>query len=273
MDGPLDRRGGLVRCFAEFPLLPDLLRADLESSDVPDDWARLLHEHGYNRDHVEDQDIPASMTLPEFMAQDALRLCRWIRLIDPDGDLTAAGRRLRDIAATPFADRERRESFALTRTLAVQIQQFYLGENGIPLAGVLQAASAVLASHGHLWPGGLQGLLLVEADALLHWGFADASAAQALVHRLPVVRREVLDALQWIPDAVDEHGVVVPEVAAETLAEVHWSRAELARDSELTITELRATAMAMTFAQLLSQTLMSLPLQVLRPWVPPDYGR
>ena len=53
----------------------------------------------------------------------------------------------------------------LTKILAVQIHANDRGEYGMPLTDMVQAASAVLASHGYTWPRGLDGLLLVELDS------------------------------------------------------------------------------------------------------------
>ena len=53
---------------------------------------------------------------------------------------------------------------------------------------------------------------------------------------------------------------------ADVLSELHWSDPTLAQSSQLTSTELKATAMAMTFSQLLSHTVEE--PQVLQPWLP-----
>ena len=84
-DVSLDFRGALVRVFAEFALLPDLLRLFGEGLNTVGDWAGMLDEFGYNEDHVEDEDIPDGMSLTEFMAADAMQFCRWIALIGPRG--------------------------------------------------------------------------------------------------------------------------------------------------------------------------------------------
>ena len=110
-------------------------------------------------------------------------------------------------------------------------------------------------------------------ETLLHWGFVNAAAAERLVHRLPEARREVIDALMQDPEVRAGRESVDASVVADVLAEVHWGRSELALNSNFTITGLRATAMAMTFAQLLADTLATLPLQVLIPWMPLGHGR
>ena len=60
---------GLVRAFAEFPLLPRLLRnINLQSNPRlrPDEWPEIFNEGGYNRDHIEEPDIPGNIELAEI---------------------------------------------------------------------------------------------------------------------------------------------------------------------------------------------------------------
>ena len=148
-----------------------------------------------------------------------------------------------------------------------QIQEHYRGDDDLPLTELLQSASAVLASHGHAWPDGLDGLLLIEMESLLYWGHVDATVAARLVYRLPEVRRDVIRAFRRDPEVAEGRYEIDAVDVADTLAEVHWRSDGLALDSEMTVMGLRATAMAMTFAQLLSQTLFLSPVQLLRPWV------
>ena len=271
----LDELIPLARCFAEFYLLPDLLDryADGRRTRTDPDWAQLLDAMGYNADHVEDRFIPDGTTLTEFIAEDAERFCRRIGLIGPRGGLSPAGRRLVRIARVPLEERGEREARELTNVLAEKIQEHYLGHRDLPITTLLQAASAALASHGHAWPNGLNGLLLVEMESLLKWGFGDADEAQRLVHRLPKVRREVIRAFGEDPEVAEGRYTISAVDVADLLAEVHWNRSELALGSDLTVMELRATAMALTFAQLLSQTVVSSPVQVLQPWVGSGNGR
>lgn len=269
MDGDVTYRGGIVRGFADFDLLPDLLCV----RPTVEDWGRLLDAIGYNSDHVEKRFIPADMSLTEFMAGDALRFCTWIELIEPSGVLTASGLRLADIGGEPRGQRSVDTAWELRKTLAEQIQATYLGDDGLPLADMLQGACAVLASHGQIWPPIMGGLLLAEMDTLLHWGFVDAATARRRAGELPARRYRVIRAIREVPDALDDDGTVIPEALAETLAEVHWRDPELAQQSETTMTELKATAMAMTFSQLLSLTVTTPTLQVLRPWLLNEHGR
>ena len=266
-------RGGLVRGFAEFARLPDLLHAYQPDTDVMAAWVQTLDEIGYNADHVEDQYIPDDMTLTAFMAADALRFCHWIRLIGPRGALTRAGRTIAQIGDTPFRDRNADHARHLSKHLAVQIQTHYRGAGDLSLTDLLQGVSAVMASYGQPWVATLGGLLLAEMDTLLHWGFEDAVIAERLGRRMPAFRNRVIAALTEVSDSPDDGDAVTATAIARTTTEFHWRDPTLAQRSELTPTELKATAIALSFSQLLSHTLTaSPPVQVLRPWVRSEYG-
>ena len=261
-----------MRCFAEFSLVPDLLREHQAGSDTLGDWGRRLDGYGYNQEHIENEFDLTGMSLTEYVAADAMRFCEWTGLLLPNGDLAPSGRRLADMAAVPQEHRNKLYPGVLTRVLAEQVQDGYLGDQGISLTDLLIQASQTLWMQGDAWPYGLQGLLLVEMETLVHWAFLDGAAAERILQRLPSVRLEVIAALSVDPEVQAGREVVDATVVADTLAEVHWSRPELAQESTLTVTELRATAMAMTFAELLSQSLFTLPLQVLRPRGKPEYA-
>ena len=266
-------RGGLVRCFAEFARLPDLLHAYRPDTDVLAVWVQTLDEIGYNADHVEDRYIPDGMTLTAFMAADALRFCHWIHLIGPRGALTQAGRAAAQIGNTPLRDRDEGHARRLSRLLAGYIQAYYRGADNLPLTDLLQSVCAAMASYGRNWPPALGGLLLAEMDTLLHWGFEDAVIAERLGRRMPVFRNRVMAALAEVSGSSDDGEAVTANEIAQATTEYHWRNPTLAQSSELTPTELKATAIALSFSQLLSHThTVSPPVQVLRPWVRSEYG-
>ena len=259
-----------MRCFAEFSLLPDLLsiyRPEFTRDEVVEHWGRLLDDIGYNADHVENRFVPNGMTLTGFMADDALRFCHWIYLIGPRGALTPPGRQVAGLARKPLEDRGEEESRRLTRTLAIQTQHLYRGADGLRLTDLLQGACAVLASHGQPGRPILRGLLLAEMDTLLHWGFIDAATAESLARRMSSFRQRVIDAMREVREDAPRTGEEEAAIAmADIVSELHWRDPILAQSSQLTSTELKATAMAMTFSQLLAHTLEE--PQVLRPCVP-----
>ena len=264
MDGAVAPNGGLVWCFAEFNLLPDLLALYVSGTDPHAVWVSLLDERGYNEDHVEDDEIPRGANLTDLMAEDALRLCRWIRLIELDGQLSLPGRQIANLALLPSPERGPHESAILTRILAQQAQAHYLGESDVPIINLLQGAAAVLASNGQRWPVGLYGMLLVEMATVIHRAFLDARDAELVaLHDLARVREEVLAALRRDSRAVD--GMV----AANAIALVHFERENLSEGSGMAVTEMCATSIFLVFAELLRLRPLVSPPQVLCP-VPLD---
>ena len=178
----------LVRCFAEFDVLPDLLgRLDPETSatdaEIVHAWGRALNEVGYNIDHVEDDEFPKGASLRPFLARDALDFCRRIRLIVGEGRLSDSGGFICLMGRNLSYSMRVGVGFLITRQLAQLTQENFLGAGGLPLTDLLQGASAALASHGRTWPPALGGLLLSEMDTLLHWGVLDSAKAERMARR------------------------------------------------------------------------------------------
>ena len=272
MVGPLTSyQGGLVRCFTAFVLLPDLLRNSPGSRWSTDEsWEKILDTYGYDDDHIDLESIPDGAGLTDYMASDAYRFCEWMKLVDERGRPIQMGlevvRRTNDPSPPDVIMATHRE---LPAMIARQIQDHYRGAGDLPVVDLLQRASAALASPEHDWPDGLYGLLLVELATLLHWAFIDRDRANRLVEHLPEVRREVMAALRADPEVVAGRESIDEFVVAE----VHWGRQNLLQESDLSVMEVRSTAMAMVYSELLLQTLSTLPLQVLRPPGMPEDAR
>ena len=270
----------LVRCFAEFDLLPDLLEYRLRHPDETEDavvgaWGRLLDEIGYNDGHVEaDEPIPDGMTLTDLMADDAYEFCRRIDLIADGGALVESGEIIARMGEAPYRERSTEDSRRMTRILAERIQLRFLGDDDTPLTDLLQRASVVLASHGWPWSPRLGGLLLTEVDTLLHWGALDWAAAETLAREDLVAIRlrqyEVMARAATDEEMADEGAW--PFYLAKLIGDEHATDPGLARDSSSTTTGLRATGMALVFAQLTSLGGIVTGPQVLRPWDPPEDG-
>ena len=97
---PLMRAIGLGKAFADFAALPGLLRLQAREHPGVQGWARLLEEQGFNEDHLEQEDTPRMrQDLTAFVAKDAMRFCRRLQLLEKDGTLTAAGRRIAELAS------------------------------------------------------------------------------------------------------------------------------------------------------------------------------
>ena len=96
----LRRAGGVGKVFADFAMLPDLLRRGRREPVTAPDWTSHLEQSGFDEDHLHLADMPRDRSLhARFVAADAIRFCLWLRLLDPDGQLTAAGRRVAELAA------------------------------------------------------------------------------------------------------------------------------------------------------------------------------
>ena len=287
------RQALLVRCFAEFDVLPDLLarlppKSKEADAEIVHAWARVLDEVGYNIDHVEDDELPDGVSLRAFLARDALDFCRRIGLITGLGELSDRGVSIARMGDIPYRERAGAGLREVTRILAQQTQRNFLGADGLPLTDLLQGASAALASHGRIWPPELGGLLLSEVDTLLHWGALDSAKAERIARRdlLSIREREYRDMDLW--DVSEVSDVAVMYVGADIedafdardehafatrIQATHESDPELAQGSPLTTTGLRATAMALVHAQLLSLGGTMMGPQLLRPWEPLDDAR
>ena len=290
----------LVRCFAEFDLLPDLLvrrihHPDETDAETVDAWERVLDKRGCNIDHVLDDEIPSGMSLETFMPRDALDFCQRIGLVDDQGALSEPGLFIARMGETKYKKRRAADWREMTRMLGEQIQRNFLGADDLPLTALLQSASAVLASRLGGWPGELDGLLLSEVDTLLHWGVLDSARATRLARRGLLDIREVeyrsIRQSMGLDVSPESTGVfslrdsrsedlldsMLDETRAEEqfaarLEDVHADDPRLSGESPLTITGLRATAMALVFAELFALGGLLGP-QVLCPWGTPEDGR
>ena len=273
----LSRAGGVGGVFAEFAMLPDMLSHGLRGPVTVADWTSHLARTGFNEDHLDEEDMPRNRSAHAgFIARDAIRFCEWLDLLSPAGELTAAGRRVAELAVLEPPPPEGPDVGAreLAAVLAVQLEQHYLGAGGLPLVRFLQDASADLAGDGHPWSGPVGGLLLAEVDTLLWWGFADAERAAEVARGLAGVRHRVLGLLTeaneaFVLDPVEEApglGHVPGAVSfSDAVAIWHYDKPELAAASDFSITEVRVTAMAMVFAELLAEKFWRFEISVLAP--------
>ena len=277
----LRRAGGVGKVFAEFAMLPDLLQRGLREPVTALDWTSHLEQSGFDEDHLDLEDMPRDRSIhARFVAKDAIRFCEWLDLLAPDGHLTAPGRRVAELAVLESPPREGPDvrSRELATVLAEQLQRHYLGAGGLPLVRFLQDASADLATRGQPWSGLVGGLLLAEVDTLLWWGFADAERASEVAGELAGVRHRVLGLLteakpEFVMDTEEEVASLehVPGAVSfsDAVAIWHYDKPELAGASDFSITELRVTAMAMVFAELLSERFWRFQISVL---APPEAG-
>ena len=231
---------GLVRAFAEFPLLPRLLQnINLQSNPRlrPDEWPEIFNEGGYNRDHIEEPDIPGNIELAEYMGADAWRLARRLRLVR-DGGPTPTGR-----AISEFREGDDAHSVVYER-LANAIRRFYTGNDGRPVVDRLEANARDMQAWEHgAWSGICPGLLLTEVEWTIE------TALVPFKHRpsLSDMRREVAATLHD-PDPERQDDLDLRRFA-DALREHHRKlrdRSDYGKWKPMTLTESRASAMLLS---------------------------
>ena len=265
---PLDQRYGLALKFAEFYLLPDLLALVPGSSGrgVPESWHDFLHGKNLNLDHVDEEDNQNPDELAADLAGDAWRLANGLELVSDDG-LTTSGNALAGLADTPALERTEREDEFLERVLAEQILNCYLSGR-LSLARLLQQAAERL--EGTEWSEKCPGVLLIELQALIEMAHTNRESAPDFPNRFIEVRNEALRTYPLPQEDLEPLEMILgPEDArlfsertahADTVSYYYLKDLGL---SGMTLTELRATAMLLTFAGLLELKFRLGPVQYL----------
>ena len=261
MAAPIDAPSGLVRAFAEFWLLPDLLALDGPGGEPPPAWAELLRSSGFNRDHVKDDDLPAGADLPALMAGDAWRLANWLELVGPEG-LTGAGR---TVAGVAQYDSDARTEFVwrpAEDVLARQIETLYLGRDGTSIARLVQAGAITLDQAQDEWINYCPGLLQIEFEALVHLAFTDPEQAQDLVGELADIRVRAMETAG--PPRQDIVFWANTVIHADAVAEYYFNEFPgHVDDSVLTLTAAQASIILFVFCGLLEAPAPELPVHYL----------
>jgi len=277
MGYPVDERYGLALAFADFHLLPELLAmAEFhEGPDVPRSWYRLPDGLDYNMDHLEvDEDQDLEEVRIE-LAKDAWRLAIGLELISKEG-LTSKGLDLARLAAEPRTDRNADDARLLRATLAGQIHECYLKES-VSIAPVLREGAVRLADCQ--WAEYCPGLLLIEVQALIELSHTEPKDIESWTHDpddLVAARTEALRVYGKRAANLDVYEAMLddPEYAAQLHARVDHADAvayfyfNKRKLDGMTITEVRSTAMLLTFAGLLDERYPMGPVQCLT--APPD---
>ena len=267
----IDERCTLVRAFTEFELLPDLLARTPEPSvagltgegilerGMPlalneeaalESWANYLGEFGVNMDHAEPEDLPPDFVEETYMAEDAWRLAKRLGWVTPNG-LSATGQRLAYIAERPLMRRTRADHENLIGTVARTVQEGYVGADDLQVVPLLQEGARILGETEHIWASYIPGLLLVEFEALIHWAFARPSYAVSLCDDLVTYRDVAMHRYDGPSPDVDPDENL--RLHAEAVATLYLETPGLAARTDLTITEIRSTAMLLTFSGLLDE--------------------
>ena len=258
---------GLGKAFAEFSLLPDLLQASASGGDSDAGWTSVLETHGFNDGHVHADDLgrlpPGGLAV--YMARDARRLCERLQLLGPSG-LTGAGQEV--AAAVPLVERPPAVERAAAAVVGEQIRLLYRGHYILGLAELVQDACRRMAAAEQPPWAAVRGLLLAEFDTLLYCGFVNGDRAARLPELLPGVRKDVAARLEWRPTGGGPPlppGDLGPGTFCDAVSYLHYGNEGLARASTLSLTELRVTAMAMTWSGLLAEEFVDFAISVLVP--------
>ena len=280
----VDERCTLLRVFTEFELLPDLLArapvADMgglpdsvsagfglppetvRESAVIDSWAEFLEDNGANMDHVEPEDQPSGVSKERWLAEDVWRLANRLGWVTSSG-LGTAGQRLAYIAERPLMRRTRADLMTLRDTIARSVRASYMGPGGLEVVPLLQEGARLLADTGHIWASYIPGLMLVEFEALIHWAFQQPTKAVSLRNDLVKYRDVAMHPYDSPSPDVDPDDNLL--LHAEAVSRLYLDTEELAARTDLTITEVRSTAMLLTFTGLLQE----FPLNLVSYLTPP----
>lgn len=245
MGFPIDHRHGLVLRFADFQLLPEMLRMVRGQSrpEVLDAWTEYLVHAECSTDHIDDETEGS----PRGLAEDVWRLTEGLELVSHEG-LTDSGVSLVELADSPPDWDEKPTYQSMRRVLANQIKTCYFS-SGFSVVGNMQNEAKLLI--------GIQpcpGLLLVEVQFLIedaHRSRGDswptinlASNRESALEQYdgPAVD---LDNLQEILGTDGAVGYSNQVTLADALAEYYANKVDL---SLMKMSELRATTMLLCFA-------------------------
>ena len=279
MGYPVDRRYGLTLVFAEYSLLPDLLARvpRVPGLEVPESWRQFLREHECNVNHTEEERIGDSGAIADGMAADAWRLARGLELVREEG-LTALGADLARLADTPLDDLTERDDQALRTLLAEQLVDCYLS-GGPSIARLLQEGARGI--EGSELAQYCPGVLLIEVQALIVLAHTNPARAREWPESFLRIRDAAVQTYP-MPDTSDEDWAQLEEMLGGDVADAfHWRIAHAdaitnyyLADLELagmTLTEVRSTAMLLTFSDLLQERELLGPVQYLS--APPTGGK
>lgn len=246
MGFPVDRRCGLVLRFVDFHLLPDLLDAvgRVQKLLTGTPWHRLFDAPEWQIDHIDDAEEESA----ESLLKDARRLAEGLELVDSTR-LTDAGRDIARLAATPLVERTEQHERRLRYVLSRQIMSHYFRPRASLVEMLLEGAARV--ANSPLVPG----LLLIEVQALIELAHRLEGLGWSWVNQIDWVRETALERYE-IPDTGVEGWaeVVGAEEAERFTAQVNLADAvtqyyiETDETLDMTMTEVRATAMLLNFA-------------------------
>ena len=258
-------RPALAWAFVEFSCLPDLLaRVPAHPGDqVPETWHEFFREYPPNREHIHRGDRPddgEGEDIVDAVIADAWSLVRRLRLVLPRR-LTNAGRTLAGIGARDLQDRTEHDHAVLQQVLGEQVERAYLGAGKLPIMSLLWNAAHGLERSDSRAAAHLPGLLLTEIAYLAELGHADATEARAGAHRLTAIRDEVMLSV-GAPDPGEHASWYLLDLADAVNG--HYLRTRRPEvDGSMTVTELRATSILLTFTGFFREAFPFGPVQCL----------
>ena len=260
----------LVRVFAEFSLLPDLLAKVSPGQQVRtlDVWSEFFLDSGVNTDHVEDEYIPEGLDEEHFMAMDVWALCNRLGLILPNGQLSTEAQSLAQLSERPVYNRTNMDYPAVSRVLARQIAEQFRGVNGLSIVNLLQDCARALQNSNSAWIALCPGLLLVEVLYLIEIAHTDYNLAQQQVVQLVAQRDSIMQDIDMSDPTPDNE---LDEMLDHSDAVTRYYLTELQRNGQqdMTLSALLATTRLLTYAGLLEDWFLEEPVQCL---VAPEGG-
>ena len=133
--------------------------------------------------------------------------------------------------------------------LLLCLQRSYVGGEGLQVVAFLQESVQLLAQTEHVWARNCPGLLLAEFEALIHWAFERPGRALELSRNLVMYRDVAMHRYGAPPDGADPEDLRL--LHADATARLYLETEELAARTDVTVTEVRSTAMLLIFAELL----------------------
>ncbi len=260
----------LVKLFAEFDLLPDLLSiaedmreeaADeapgaldpdlllpLDEAAVIDRWERFLAKAPANLDHIEPFDYTLTNRSYRHFARDVMEFARQVNWVEAP---TVQSKVLSDIGRRGWEDRTQETEQTIEQALRGSVQVHYRGRDGESVVDLLQTGAALLAASTDPCATVLPGLLLIEFWALIYWAFRSPGRASQLRERLVANRQR----------AIHLHGGDFPggdvymdqTFLADATGSLYLGEPQLAARTGLNITGARSTAMLLTYCRLLHE--------------------
>lgn len=258
---------GLVRVFTEFSLIPELLAlvSPGQQNLTLGAWHELFLEIGINIDHLEDEDVPKRMDVERYMAEDVWQLLNRIGLILPNGRLSDRAQtlvRLSERGIILQSDTDYIMFMTVSREIEMYIWTRYRGTNGLRIIQLLQNCARALEDSSSAWIALCPGLLLVEIQYLIEIAHTDVNLAERQVTEMVAQRDRIMqDNDMPAPTPGNEFDDMLDHSDKVTNAYL----TELARigQQNMTLPEVRSTAMLLVYAELLDYYSVVAPVQCL----------